>query len=616
MRGARSIGWGFIAMLHIACSQTAAPIVVVAQDATVVFADATTGADAGPRADAMIFDAGSPDGSAAADAAAPDAGAAAPDAAAPDSGILPDPGYPPFGDTIETLTIDLRTGYSTYDGTDANQLSLCITDTDCFSLDTAAVNDFRRGEVDSYAFEGLQIPRRAVDRVEIRSANGTDLWRPSCLALTFDGEPVYCEDRLGMPFGDQPNELQQWSDPAGLHRRCNRCFGSPITHGPMVGAVGPSDARILYRADATRRVAVHVARADDITAGWSVQWRYPAVQRDFTDVVHLTDLEPNTEYTYFFEVEGELAAGLHTLRTAPATGTSGQTRVAFGSCTRSDEQPIFEHVRALRPDLFFFVGDNHYANTDDLNGLRWHYRWGMSRAQRAELLGETSVLATWDDHDFTGNNTDGTEPGKDVALRVFGEYWANPAAGTANTRGVFFQHAWGDVDFFFLDDRYHRGFDDSLLGAAQTAWLQTALAASSATFKLIVNGSQWTAAGSGDSWAAFLPARDALFDFIRDQRVEGVVLLTGDVHRTELRTIARRAAGGYDLPEIVSSPLANSNSTCRASAELRTCLDEGNFFITLDIDTASAEPSLTARVIDEYARERDTWRILRSDLEL
>ena len=588
-------------LLVVACSKSVAPVTIVAQDATVVFVypDAQMPEDAAFAPDVDFR----PDATLPADAGVVDAGRV-------------DPGPPMFPPTIDTLTIDLRTGYGTFDGTDANSLAVCLTDVDCFPLNIAAVDDFRPGELDVYAFENVQLPRSAVDRVEIRSANGSDLWRPNCLALTFDGEPVYCENRLGMAFGEEPGELTSWVDPAGLHRQCNRCFDAAITHGPMLGAVGPDEARVLFRTDATRRVVVRVARADEIGASRVADWRYPSAQRDFTDVVHFKGLEPNTEYAYFFEVEGQLAPGLHTFRTAPPAGSSGRTRIAFGSCTRDDEQPIFAHVRALHPDLFVFIGDNHYANTDDLNGLRWHYRWGMSRSQRAQMLAEASVLATWDDHDFTGNNTDGTASGKDVALRVFTEYWANPSAGTPATPGVFFKHAHGDVDFFFLDDRYYRGFDDSMLGAAQTAWLQDSLQRSTATFKLIFNGSQWTAAGSADSWASFLPARDAIFDFIRDQRVEGVVLLSGDVHRSELRAIERRTVGGYDLPEIVSSPMATSNSTCRASSELRTCLDSANYFVTLDIDTASAEASLTARIIDQYGRQRAEWRILRTDLEL
>ena len=580
---------------------------------TVRDAGATAG-DAAMRADATVHDAGVgldvrvTDSATQVDASAPrDSGVS------PDLGLPVDPGLPNFGDTIDTLTVDLRTGYGAFDGTDSNQLSICLTDTDCVRLNIPNVDDFRRGELDSYTFEGLNLPRADVDRVEIRSVGGSDLWRPNCLALTFDGEPVYCMDQLGMSFGEEANELTSWRDPDNLHRRCDSCYPAPLTHGPLLGAVTPTGAQVMIRTDATRRVEVYLALASAPADSRLFAYAYPSASRDFTTPIHFTGLQPDTEYAYFVLVDGELQDGLHRFTTAPLEGATGSKRIAFGSCSKADDQPIFEHIRAAEPDLFLFVGDNHYANSDDLNALRWFYRWGLTRAGRAELQRETPVLATWDDHDYVGNNTDGTAPGKDVALRVFKEYWANPSAGTPTVNGVFFNHRWGDIELFFVDDRYWRGLDGTMLGAGQTAWLEQALLQSNATFKLIICGSQWTAAGSNDSWASFLPARNALFDFMRDNSIEGVVLLSGDVHRSELRVLPR--TGAYDLPEIVSSPLATTNSVCRPSSEVSACFDDDDYFVTLDIDTTLAVPSLTARIVDEFGRERASTTILRTDLE-
>ena len=100
-------------------------------------------------------------------------------------------------------------------------------------------------------------------------------------------------------------------------------------------------------------------------------------------------------------------------------------------------------------------------------------------------------------------------------------------AAFADTPGVFFRYEYGGVDFFVLDGRYHRdpngspdGPGKTMLGAAQLAWLEAGLRASRAPFKLLVSGSGWSMADGpqGDTWAAFRHERDALFDFIRDQR--------------------------------------------------------------------------------------------------
>jgi alkaline phosphatase D len=555
-----------------------------------------------------------------------DAGTVAPDGGgAPDGGIADhsgladgggpvDPGFSVYPEVIDALSVAVRTDYGAGDETDANDLDLCLNDLSCFRLDVRDVNDFRRGEIDVYHFYGVGLARAAVDRVQIRSRNGTDRWRPACLEIRFDGEPVYCEDRLGMDFGSGTGQLQDWFDPEGLHQHCATCYPSALTHGPLVGAVGPDSARILVRTDATRRVGLHLVAADLGNAP-VVAWRYPGPSRDFTTVFEVQGLAPATRYHYYFEVDGTLAPELHAFTTAPPPGSRGATRFAFGSCTRFDSQPIFAHIRALRPDLFFFLGDNHYANSSDLDSLRWHYRWALERPERAALLAEVPTLATWDDHDYVGNNTDGRAPGKATALRAFVEYWANGSFGTPQAPGTYFKHSRGDVDFFLLDDRTYRGLDSTgLLGAAQTAWLRAELEASRATFKFLLCGSQWTARGSSDSWAAFLPARDALFDFLRDRRIGGVVLLSGDVHRAEFRLISRAAAGGYDLPELTSSPLANTNFSCGTDAELRACFDSGNFFVVVDVDTAASDPALTATIRDAIGQPRSSWTIRRSEL--
>lgn len=526
-----------------------------------------------------------------------------------------DPGWPDFPDTIDVLSVSIRTGWDVYNGTNSNDLSLCLSADDCFVLDVQDIDDFEVGAMDVFHFEGVGLPRDAVDRVEIRSSNGSDQWRPVCMEIRFDGEPVYCSP-LGMRFGNEDDdEVEQWSDPEGLHNACTTCWEEPLTHGPMVGAVTDTTVRLLLRADATRRVGVHVG-----TAGGEAPvaaWVYPSASEDFVAEAEVTGLEPETDYVYWLELDGQAASTLGSFRTAPAPGQPDTLRVAFGSCTKNDEQPAFEQIRLYDPDLFFFLGDNHYANSDDLGALRWYYRWGLERQHRAELAAVTSTLATWDDHDFVGNNTDGYEAGKDVALRAFEEYWANPSAGTAELPGVFFSHSWGDVDLFFVDDRYYREFDDNILGAQQDAWLRQELAASSATFKLIVCGSQWTDDGSDDSWAEYPEARDALFEFLVEQDIGGVVLLSGDIHRSELRSIDRTDAGGYDLPELTSSPLANSSSTCTDDGEEQlACADGSSFFITMDIDTLAPDPVLTAAIVNEFGYEEASMTVLASELQV
>jgi alkaline phosphatase D len=528
-------------------------------------------------------------------------------------------GCDPSANGVEQLVVTVRTGAGPNDGADGHVMSLCVTPTKCFPLDHPRIDDYRVDGTDVYHFEHPDIGRAELDRVELVSGPGNDGWRPECVSIEIDGSMEYCRDGLDVTLGNGPGELARWRDPSpSAPSACTSCTESRLTHGPLLGSVTPSSARIWLRTDAAREVDVTLVDPDGATVESTAGLVRTEPSRDYTTVAVFNDLHPETQYTYRVTVDGRESARAH-FETPRSDGSPGLTRFAFGSCARYDRQPIFSKISATEPDLFLFVGDSHYGNTAELSSLRAHYRRGFEIPERAALLASVPTLATWDDHDFTGNNHDATTlgaAGREVALRVFGEYWANPSMGTDTTPGVFFDFEWGDLQFFMLDSRYYRGVDGTMLGKGQTEWLRSRLKDSDATFKFIVNGSQFTTHGTWESWKAFPEERKAFFDFIRDEGVEGVVLLSGDVHGSEFRSLARSEDGGYDLPELTSSPLATWNHPCDSDSEQLACADDDMFFVTVDVNTVISDPSLTARIVDGSGVARAEWTIHRSALSL
>lgn len=82
------------------------------------------------------------------------------------------------------------------------------------------------------------------------------------------------------------------------------------------------------------------------------------------------------------------------------------TRIAFGSCLRNHSGgPILDHVVAFEPDLFIWLGDNVYIDTnDDLDRFSQRYD-ALGRNPRFQALCETCTnLAIWDDHDYGNDN--------------------------------------------------------------------------------------------------------------------------------------------------------------------------------------------------------------------
>jgi alkaline phosphatase D len=203
---------------------------------------------------------------------------------------------------------------------------------------------------------------------------------------------------------------------------------------------------------------------------------------------------------------------------------------------------------------------------------------------------------------------------REASLRVFKDYWANPGYGTGETPGVFNRFAWSDVEFFLLDDRYHRTPNlaetdpkRQMFGEAQMRWLADALASSRATFKLVAGGNQML--NPITNWEAFgrFPAEQKrLLDLLRDERVPGVVFLSGDRHHTEL--VRRAEPGLYPLYDFTSSSLTSRGSRNEDEADNParvpgTWVTETNNFGLIDLSGPPKDRRLTLRTVDYAGKE-------------
>ena len=404
--------------------------------------------------------------------------------------------------------------------------------------------------------------------------------------------------------------------------------GTPrILQGPMLGHVDATSARVWMRLSHEAPAAIAYGRRPDLADAESSPAVRASAGRDRCVEVLIEDLEPGQTYYWRPLVEDEpdkYLANLppFTLRT-PAMNPD-RVRLAFGSCARfgSDAvQPIWAAVRAADPDLFLWLGDNIYADSPDPAVLSEEYRRQRDVASLKPLLFHIPQLAIWDDHDFGLNNHDRTNPIRAEALEVFQRYWANPAYGTEDTPGVFFRTSRGGLDMFFVDVRYHRApnrdpdvADKTMLGAGQLAWLKDGLRTSQAPFKLLIGGSGWSSAKGegGDSWAAFLTERDALFDWITSEAIGGGVLVSGDTHVGELNCIPWSERGGYDFYDLVSSPLAQTpgSSWLDRTPELRirSVYAQSPNFGQIDVDVTGDDPTLVFTLRD--VEGRSVWNPL------
>ncbi|HWK53846.1 MAG TPA: alkaline phosphatase D family protein [Hyphomicrobiales bacterium] len=350
-----------------------------------------------------------------------------------------------------------------------------------------------------------------------------------------------------------------------------------LVNGPMLGAPSPDALNVWVQGSEALEATLEVQRFAATDAPVHSAPLRLAAGDDYCGVLRVAGLEPDTEYFYRVLIDGAPDPYLDTVRplvrTAPRPGETCAFTLALGSCAclaMDAQQPIWHAVLGLRPDLFLWLGDNIYGDSLLPDTLNHEYRHQRAVPAFQPLGRSVPQFSIWDDHDYGLNDHDASNPIKEDALRLFKRYWANPSYGLDDVPGVFYKQAYGAVDIFCLDCRYWRAPNKqpstptkTLLGQRQLAWLQQELKASTAVFKLLACGSGWSMARGegGDSWASFRHERDALFDFIRDEGITGVVLTSGDTHMGELNVIPWSARGGYDFYDLVTSPLAQPPST-------------------------------------------------------
>jgi alkaline phosphatase D len=194
------------------------------------------------------------------------------------------------------------------------------------------------------------------------------------------------------------------------------------------------------------------------------------------------------------------------------------------------------------------------------------YRYTHSRSlpELQPILGNMHHYATWDDHDFGPNDGDRSFINKDISTEVFKNFWANPTYGVpTGNKGICTKFAWGDIEFYLLDDRYFKSPQDrediekKLLGDEQIEWLADALSESKAAFKFIVCGVQvLNTAAMYENYATCPEERQKLIKRIRDSKARGVIFLTGDRHHTSLSAF-QESNEVYPLYDLTCSSLTS-----------------------------------------------------------
>ncbi|MDF1814900.1 MAG: alkaline phosphatase D family protein [Verrucomicrobiales bacterium] len=253
------------------------------------------------------------------------------------------------------------------------------------------------------------------------------------------------------------------------------------------------------------------------------------------------------------------------------------SKILFGSCIKQEKPiPILETIVSAKPDAFIFLGDNIYADTEDMDVMLAKYKKLKADPNFSRLLNLCPVLATWDDHDYGVNDGGAEYTKKAEAQKIFVDFWNDPEDSPRRSRpGVYDSRIFGPegkrVQIILLDTRYFRGplktgerrtggkyypANDPaipLLGEAQWSWLEQELQ-KPAEIRIIGSGIQIVPEASGqETWANLPYERQRLFDLIAKTKANGVFLISGDRHWSEFSRTTEKTP--YPIYDFTSSSL-------------------------------------------------------------
>lgn len=325
--------------------------------------------------------------------------------------------------------------------------------------------------------------------------------------------------------------------------------------------------------------------------------------------VHIdaTDLEPDTWYWYRFS-SAEFTSPVGRARTMPADDTvPDRLRFGFASCQDFTEGYYAAHraMAADRLDLVFFLGDYIYESASNdssvrsvpggecqtLDDYRLRYATYTSDPDLRASRASCPWVVTWDDHEVENNYADLVDDGgldddaftarRAAAYQAYYEHMPlrlDPPTG--EDWRIYRSVRFGALaEFFVLDGRQYRtdqacnrrldaivprsecpeidDDDRSMLGAEQETWLADGLVAAETTWKVLAQQTVMSSLVLGDlvlnvdQWDGYPAARRRLLEFIADNDVTDVVVLTGDIHSAGAGDLGLVADDGTRTPVAV-----------------------------------------------------------------
>jgi alkaline phosphatase D len=397
-----------------------------------------------------------------------------------------------------------------------------------------------------------------------------------------------------------------------------------IQSGPMLGYSEMREVMVWIQLKSNSRVRlVYWPKSDGASKMYSAA--QTALESESFVIKLIADaVEPGTIYSYAIELDGkELKSDFIQEFQTQSLWQWRNDPPAFsftaGSCFYVNEEQydrpgkpygggyeIIQSIQNKKPDFMIWLGDNLYLREVDwmsYTGFEKRYTHTRSLPELQPLLANVHHYATWDDHDFGPNNSDRSFKNKGMAKTFFDRFWANPSFSAEAGGGITNQFQWADCDFFMLDDRFNKTPNErksdqrEILGKQQLEWVKDALASSFAPFKFVCVGVMFLSSSPDkENFTLASPAEKLeLIQFIQENKIKGVIFLTGDRHFTELSKI--QEPGKVPIYDLTTSPLTSGSASAQYDNEKNDNRVEGTVIKSRNFAHISIEGPRNERVL-------------------
>jgi alkaline phosphatase D len=466
--------------------------------------------------------------------------------------------------------------------------------------------------------------------------------------------------------------IRTWGTVLGLLGLAALAAAQPADAPSPAVAVFPvsaSEIVLWVGAEPGAKSPVTLELASGEKGGRSLSIPVPA-EHGFTGSVRVAGLTPGTSYR----------AGPVRFQTFAAPQTPAPVRIAFTGdvggmdvcrdATRG--YPGYDAIRARKPDLFLGMGDMIYADhvctatgrygnaqiagpaepAIDLEGYRAHWRYQLADGPFRKLLAEVPYAPVWDDHEVL-NNFGPHHDQRTVIQRhllpmgrqAFLEW--NPIASEADPAQLYRELRLGKhVALYLLDTRSFRDSareadspTKTMLGGAQREWLLARLAASDATWNVILSSVPLSVPSSRphrrDAWASGdgeeTGYEHELGEIIRRSHEAGLkrlIWLTADAHNaaitryrplgpdvdfTMLEVLVGPLSAHPDPTLLIDSSFAPERLWVRPGIanEPGLSFDEAQTYFNFGLLDVTADGALSFEVVDATGKtmvtERGRW---------